>query len=130
MPNADVVIQRVSVAEMIKKLKELSTKPKEKQTMNEREYEELIKLLEDDFDGDFTITRKSLLEYLNKAKWNANKPETTTVCITYKVAVMNFGGEGVQLLLYGPESYECVEESDSFICWDTEERIVEVEVEV
>jgi len=56
---------------MIKKLKELSTKPKEKQTMNEREYEELIKLLEDDFDGDFTITRKSLLEYLNKAKWNA-----------------------------------------------------------
>ena len=67
--------------------------------------------------------------HISPGRWRI-KPETTTACITYKVAVMNFGEEGVQLLLYGPESYECAEESDSFICWDTEERIVEVEVQV
>jgi len=39
--------------------------------MNELEFEKLIELLKDDFDGDFVITRESLLEYLQKAKWNA-----------------------------------------------------------
>ena len=39
--------------------------------MNELEFEKLIELLKDDFDGDFAITRESLLEYLQKAKWNA-----------------------------------------------------------
>ena len=80
-------------------------------------------------DGDPNEFPSSSQPQNNPNKWRI-KPETTTVCITYKVAVMNFGGEGVQLLLYGPESYECAEESDSFICWDTEERIVEVEVQV
>ena len=31
----------------------------------------LIELLEDDFDGDFQITRSGLLEYIKKAQWNA-----------------------------------------------------------
>jgi hypothetical protein len=39
--------------------------------MNEKEFNCLIELLEDDFYGDFTITRTGLLEYLKKAKWNA-----------------------------------------------------------
>ena len=39
--------------------------------MNELEFDCLIELLEDDFDGDFAITRKMLLEYFKKAKWNA-----------------------------------------------------------
>jgi hypothetical protein len=39
--------------------------------MNELEFDCLIELLEDDFDGDFPITRAGLLEYLKKAKWNA-----------------------------------------------------------
>ena len=39
--------------------------------MNELEFEKLIELLKDDFDGDFMITREALLEYLQKAKWNA-----------------------------------------------------------
>ena len=39
--------------------------------MNELEFNCLLELLEDDFDGDFVITRKGLLEYLKKAKWNA-----------------------------------------------------------
>ena len=39
--------------------------------MNELEFEKLIGLLEDDFDGDFVITRKDLLLYLQLAKWNA-----------------------------------------------------------
>ena len=39
--------------------------------MNELEFDCLIKLLEDSFDGDYTITRSALLELLQKAKWNA-----------------------------------------------------------
>lgn len=39
--------------------------------MSELEYDCLIELLSDDFDGDFIITRKMLLEYFTKAKWNA-----------------------------------------------------------
>jgi acyl-CoA-binding protein len=39
--------------------------------MNELEFNQLIELLEDSFEGDYTITRTGLLELLNKAKWNA-----------------------------------------------------------
>jgi hypothetical protein len=43
--------------------------------VNELEFNCLLELLEDDFDGDFVITRKGLLEYLKKAKWNAKVME-------------------------------------------------------
>jgi acyl-CoA-binding protein len=39
--------------------------------MNELEFEQLIELLEDDFEGDYPITRTGLLDLLTKAKWNA-----------------------------------------------------------
>jgi hypothetical protein len=39
--------------------------------MNELEFKQLIELLEDGFEGDYTITRTNLLELLTKAKWNA-----------------------------------------------------------
>jgi acyl-CoA-binding protein len=39
--------------------------------MNELEFQQLIELLEDGFEGDYTITRTGLLDLLNKAKWNA-----------------------------------------------------------
>jgi len=39
--------------------------------MNELEFEQLIELLEDDFEGDYPITRTGLLDLLRKAKWNA-----------------------------------------------------------
>ena len=39
--------------------------------MNELEYDCLIELLQDDFEGDYQITRKELLDLLLKAKWNA-----------------------------------------------------------
>ena len=39
--------------------------------MNELEYACLIELLQDDFEGDYQITRKELLDLLVKAKWNA-----------------------------------------------------------
>jgi acyl-CoA-binding protein len=39
--------------------------------MNELEFEQLIELLEDDFEGDYAITRTGLLDLLRKAKWNA-----------------------------------------------------------
>jgi len=38
--------------------------------MNELEFNWLIKMLKDDFDGDYPITRTRLLELLEKAKWN------------------------------------------------------------
>ena len=40
-------------------------------SMNELEFQQLIKLLQDDFEGDYTITRSGLLDLLEKAKWNA-----------------------------------------------------------
>ncbi len=39
--------------------------------MNELEFKCLVDLLKDDFDGDYQITRKTLLELLTKARWNA-----------------------------------------------------------
>jgi hypothetical protein len=56
----------------IQRLEAIEAKLKEgEEHMNELEFNCLIELLEDDFEGDYSITRTELLGLLKRAKWNA-----------------------------------------------------------
>ena len=58
------------------------------------------------------------------------KPLSETKTIFYKVAIMDYGKGDIRAIAYNHHNYDFAENSKKFICWDTDEMITKMEVEI